>query len=75
MVTIFLQSEIEKASKLGFTEGAKSLPAPDATDPDLNESKFYAKAVSVFNITVQKSTSWWLPGLYEHLNILELQQH
>ena len=48
-MTLFLQSEIEKASKLGFAEGAKGLPAPDATDPDLNESKFYAKAISQLN--------------------------
>jgi len=50
-MSLFLQSEIEKASKLGFTEGAKGLPAPDATGPDLNESKFYAKAVSQLNKT------------------------
>ena len=55
-MSIFLQSEIEKASKLGFTEGAKGLPAPDATDPDLNESKFYAKAVSVLNKTGEAIT-------------------
>ena len=48
-MTLFLQSEIEKASKLGFAEGAKGLPSPDAVDPDLNESKFYAKAISQLN--------------------------
>lgn len=48
-MSIFLQSEIEKASKLGFAEGAKGLPAPEALEPDLNESKFYAKAVSQLN--------------------------
>ena len=55
-MALFLQSEIEKASKLGFTEGAKGLPAPDATDPDLNESKFYAKAVSQLNKTGEAIT-------------------
>lgn len=55
-MALFLQSEIEKASKLGFTEGAKGLPAPDATDPDLNESMFYAKAVSQLNKTGEAIT-------------------
>ena len=55
-MALFLQSEIEKASKLGFTEGAKGLPAPDAKDPDLNESMFYAKAVSQLNKTGETIT-------------------
>lgn len=55
-MALFLQSDIEKASKLGFTEGAKGLPAPDATDPDLNESMFYAKAVSQLNKTGEAIT-------------------
>jgi hypothetical protein len=52
-MTLFLQSEIEKASKLGFAEGAKGLPSPDAVNPDLNESKFYAKAISQLNKTAE----------------------
>jgi len=55
-MTLFLQSEIEKASKLGFTEGAKGLPSPDAVNPDLNESKFYAKAISQLNKTAEAIT-------------------
>jgi hypothetical protein len=55
-MALFLQTEIEKASKLGFTEGAKGLPAPEATDPDLNESMFYAKAVSQLNKTGEAIT-------------------
>ena len=50
---LFIQSDIEKASKLGFIEGSKGLPPPDATDPDLNEAKFYAKAVSSLNKTAE----------------------
>lgn len=55
-MTLFLQSEIEKASKLGFAEGSKGLPSPDATNPDLNESKFYAKAVSQLNKIAESLT-------------------
>jgi hypothetical protein len=51
MPSIFFQSEIDKASKLGFIEGSKGLPAPDATTLDLNEAKFYAKAISFLNKT------------------------
>ena len=35
-MALFLQTEIEKASKLGFTEGAKGLPAEDL---DLRKNK------------------------------------
>ena len=55
-MSLFLQSEIEKASKLGFAEGSKGLPAPDATHPDLNETKFYAKAISLLNKTAESIT-------------------
>ncbi len=55
-MSLFLQSEIEKASKLGFAEGAKGLPGPDATDPDLNESKFYARAISQLNKIAESTT-------------------
>lgn len=55
-MALFLQSDIEKASKLGFAEGAKGLPAPEAKDPDLNESMFYAKAVSQLNKTGESIT-------------------
>lgn len=51
MPSIFFQSEIDKASKLGFIEGSKGLPAPDATTLDLNEAKFYATAISFLNNT------------------------
>ena len=49
MSLLFLQSEIEKASNLGFSEGSKGMPPPDATGPDLNETRYYAKAVSLLN--------------------------
>jgi hypothetical protein len=55
-MTLFLQSEIEKASKLGFAEGSKGLPSPDAMSPDLNESKFYAKAISQLNKIAESLT-------------------
>ena len=51
-MTVFFQTEIEKASKLGFAEGSKGLPSPEALNPDLNESKFYAKVISLLNKTV-----------------------
>jgi len=50
-MSLFLQSEIERASKLGLAEGAKGLPPPDANNLDLNESKFYAKAIDQLNKT------------------------
>jgi hypothetical protein len=49
MSLLFFQSEVEKASNLGFSEGSKGLPAPDALSPDLNETRFYAKAVNLLN--------------------------
>lgn len=66
-MALFLQSEIEKASKLGFTEGAKGLPASDAKDPDLNESMFYAKAVSQLNKTGETIT----PKITAQENVLQ----